>query len=149
MDKKLLYRSIPKVDVILEDAEVIKLIERAGREIVLHAVHIELDRLRQKIASCENEKQVQQETELIKENIKKTVANLQAPNMRSVINATGTILHTNLGRAPISEKHMEQIANIATGYSNLEYNLEAGKRGERYSHFEELLCEITGAEAPP
>jgi L-seryl-tRNA(Ser) seleniumtransferase len=147
MDKKLLYRSIPKVDVILEDAEVIKLIERAGREIVLHAVHIELDRLRQKIASCENEKQVQQETELIKENIKKTVAGLQAPNMRSVINATGTILHTNLGRAPISEKHMEQIAKIATGYSNLEYNLEAGKRGERYSHFEELLCEITGAEA--
>jgi L-seryl-tRNA(Ser) seleniumtransferase len=147
MDKKLLYRSIPKVDVILEDAEVIKLIERAGREIVLHAVHIELDRLRQKIASCENEKQVQQETEFIKENIKKTVANLQAPNMRSVINATGTILHTNLGRAPISEKHMEQIAKIATGYSNLEYNLEAGKRGERYSHFEELLCEITGAEA--
>jgi L-seryl-tRNA(Ser) seleniumtransferase len=147
MDKNLLYRSIPKVDVILEDAEIIKLTESEGREIVMRAIHLELDRLRQKIASCENEKQVQQETELIKENIKKTVAGLQAPNMRSVINATGTILHTNLGRAPISEKHMEQIAKIATGYSNLEYNLEAGKRGERYSHFEELLCEITGAEA--
>jgi L-seryl-tRNA(Ser) seleniumtransferase len=69
------------------------------------------------------------------------------PNMRKVINATGTILHTNLGRAPISKEHMVHIAEIATGYSNLEYNLNAGKRGERYSHFEELLCKITGAEA--
>jgi L-seryl-tRNA(Ser) seleniumtransferase len=141
MDKNLLYRSIPKVDVILEDAEVIKLIESAGREIVLRAIHLELDRLRKKIASGENE------IDLLTENIKKTVADLQTPNMCTVINATGTILHTNLGRAPISEKHMEHIAKIATGYSNLEYNLEAGKRGERYSHFEELLCEITGAEA--
>jgi len=64
-----------------------------------------------------------------------------------VINATGTVLHTNLGRAPIGQKHMERVAQIATGYSNLEYNLEAGRRGERYSHFEKLLCKITGAEA--
>lgn len=67
--------------------------------------------------------------------------------MRPVINATGTILHTNLGRAPISREHLKRIADVACGYSNLEYDLEAGKRGERYSHFEKLLCRITGAEA--
>lgn len=72
---------------------------------------------------------------------------MHRPNMRSVVNATGTILHTNLGRAPIGEKHMKHVFEIATGYSNLEYSLEEGKRGERYSHFEKLLCKLTGAEA--
>ena len=67
--------------------------------------------------------------------------------MRKVINGTGTILHTNLGRAPISGEHLKKAADIVSGYSNLEYNLEAGKRGERYSHFEQLLCRLTGAEA--
>jgi len=62
-------------------------------------------------------------------------------------NATGTVLHTNLGRAPISREHMARLAEVACGYSNLEYDLEAGRRGERYSHFEKLLCRITGAEA--
>ena len=76
-----------------------------------------------------------------------TVASMHTPNMRMVINGTGTILHTNLGRAPISYEHMKRAAAVTTGYSNLEYNLEAGRRGERYSHFEKLLCKITGAEA--
>ena len=56
-------------------------------------------------------------------------------------------MHTNLGRAPISREHMKKAFDIVTGYSNLEYNLEEGRRGERYSHFEKLLCKITGAEA--
>ena len=72
---------------------------------------------------------------------------MHTPDMRPVINATGTVLHTNLGRAPISREHMARLAEVACGYSNLEYDLEAGRRGERYSHFEKLLCRITGAEA--
>ena len=67
--------------------------------------------------------------------------------MRKVINGTGTILHTNLGRAIISKKHADYLSEVVTSYSNLEYNLEGGKRGERYSHFEKLICKITGAEA--
>lgn len=62
-----------------------------------------------------------------------------------MINATGTVLHTNLGRAPISREHMARLAEVACGYSNLEYDLEAGRRGERYSHFEKLLCRIDQA----
>ena len=80
-------------------------------------------------------------------NIAKAVAAMHTPNMKKVINGTGTILHTNLGRAPISYEHMMKAAEIVSGYSNLEYNLEAGRRGERYSHFEKLLCKLTGAEA--
>ena len=75
------------------------------------------------------------------------VEKMHTPDMRPVINATGTVLHTNLGRAPISREHMARLAEVACGYSNLEYDLEAGRRGERYSHFEKLLCRITGAEA--
>ena len=81
------------------------------------------------------------------EKIERTVSAMHTPNMRPVINGTGTILHTNLGRAPISPEHIKRIAEVACGYSNLEYNLEAGRRGERYSHFEKLLCKLTGAEA--
>ena len=73
---------------------------------------------------------------------------MHTPNMRSVINGTGTILHTNLGRAPISQEHMNRIA------SDLQRDIliwntiwKPGRRGERYSHFEKLLCKITGAEA--
>ena len=68
-------------------------------------------------------------------------------NIKKVINGTGTILHTNLGRAIISKKHADYLSEVVTSYSNLEYNLEEGKRGERYSHFEKLICKITGAEA--
>ncbi len=64
-----------------------------------------------------------------------------------MINGTGVILHTNLGRAPLSEKHMQQVACIATGYSNLEFDLQTGQRGSRYQHVEALLCELTGAQA--
>ena len=75
------------------------------------------------------------------------MADLCAPKVRKVINATGTVLHTNLGRAPISRAQAAHLADIVTGYSNLEYDLENGRRGERYAHFEKLLCRLTGAEA--
>ncbi len=81
------------------------------------------------------------------ERIARTAEEMHRPQIRRVINGTGTILHTNLGRAPISKNHMEYITSVITGYSNLEYDLEKGGRGERYSHFEELLCRLTGAEA--
>lgn len=147
MDKKLLYRSIPKVDVLLEEESVKKGIECYGRDIVVDAVRVEIEELRKFIGMAESEEEAKTRIENLTERIMSRTEKMLRPNMRKVINATGTILHTNLGRAPISQEHMRHIAEIATGYSNLEYNLEAGRRGERYSHFEELLCKITGAEA--
>lgn len=147
MNKNMLYRSIPKVDVLLEDEAVQALIAHYSRDTVMESIHLEMDKLRNFIGQCEDEEKARAQIELLIPHIEMTVSSMHTPNMRMVINGTGTILHTNLGRAPISQEHMKRIAAIATGYSNLEYNLEAGKRGERYSHFERLLCKITGAEA--
>lgn len=75
------------------------------------------------------------------------LANKIQPSLREVINATGTLLHTNLGRAPLSEAALEAVNTVARSYSNLELNLTTGKRGHRYSHVDALLCRLTGAEA--
>ncbi len=147
MDKNLLYRSIPKVDVLLEEEAVQAMIEQYSRETVMESIHIEMDKLRKYIGQCDDEEKAKRQIELLLDHVEMTVSAMHRPNMRMVVNGTGTILHTNLGRAPISPEHMKGVAALATGYSNLEYNLEAGRRGERYSHFEELLCKITGAEA--
>ena len=71
----------------------------------------------------------------------------RAPRLRRVLNATGVIVHTNLGRAPLATAALEQVAHAARGYSNLEYDLEAGTRGSRQTHVVELLHRLTGADA--
>ena len=147
MNKNVLYRSIPKVDILLGEKQIQDMIERYSRETVMEAIHGEMEKLRAYIGRCEEEEKAKAQIDALTDNICIAVEAMHTPNMRTVINGTGTILHTNLGRAPISPEHMRHIAEIATGYSNLEYNLEAGKRVERYSHFEKLLCKITGAEA--
>ncbi|HUA72626.1 MAG TPA: L-seryl-tRNA(Sec) selenium transferase [Solirubrobacteraceae bacterium] len=75
------------------------------------------------------------------------LAEFERPSLRRVINATGVILHTNLGRAPLAASAREAVSRAAEGYSNLELDLESGERGSRHAHVEGLLCELTGAEA--
>ena len=75
------------------------------------------------------------------------LAELEAPSLRRVVNATGVIVHTNLGRAPLANAARDAVANAARGYSNLEFDLGSGQRGGRAVHVESLLCELTGAEA--
>jgi L-seryl-tRNA(Ser) seleniumtransferase len=75
-----------------------------------------------------------------------TTTTLQ-PSLRPLINATGVIIHTNLGRAPLSAAALSAMQTVGAGYSNLEYDLEAGERGSRYTHLTNLLCRLTGAEA--
>lgn len=147
MNKNILFRNIPKVDVLLENESVQNLIGLYSRDTVVEAIREKTEELREFIKTCEDENEAVRRTEELVRNIKQHVEKMHTPDMRPVINGTGTILHTNLGRAPISKEHMEYVSSVATGYSNLEYDLEAGRRGERYSHFEELLCKITGAEA--
>ena len=147
MDKSRLYRGIPKVDVLLADKRIQELEETYSRETLMEAIRTETDALRAFIGGCEEEEAAVRQTGLLVPHIAKRVQAINTPNMRKVINGTGTILHTNLGRAPISPEHMQRAARLVSGYSNLEYNLEEGHRGERYSHFEKLLCRLTGAEA--
>jgi L-seryl-tRNA(Ser) seleniumtransferase len=77
---------------------------------------------------------------------REVLVTLERPSLRRVINATGVILHTNLGRAPLAASAREAVAHAAEGYSNLELDLESGERGSRHAHLAALLCELTGAE---
>jgi L-seryl-tRNA(Ser) seleniumtransferase len=79
--------------------------------------------------------------------VAKRVAQMARPSLRKVINVTGTLLHTNLGRAPLCSDALQAITEIAQGYSNLEYDLEQGQRGKRFTHVERLICRLTGGEA--
>ena len=86
-------------------------------------------------------------TEYILQEMKSLLAHRSQRQMQRVINATGVILHTNLGRAPLGDRLVSELVPLMTGYTNLELNLEDGKRGNRYEHFAENLCKLTGAEA--
>ncbi len=147
MDRNHLFRMIPKVDILLENETVKDLTQTYGHSIVMEVIRQEMDRLRELIRTSEDADSVLEAIGQLPQAIEKETAALYTPRVRKVINATGTVLHTNLGRAPISRRHAEALAEIVSGYSNLEYNLEAGRRGERYAHFEKLICRLTGAEA--
>lgn len=147
MDKNQLYRRIPKVDVLLEEDGIQKLEERYGRSCVKRVVQDELERVRILIGESVDETDALKAVEQLPDSISKSLELLYTPNIRSIINGTGTILHTNLGRAPLNREHAERLAVIAAEYSNLEYDLQRGERGERNAHFESLLCRLTGAEA--
>lgn len=149
MDKSAWYRKIPKVDILLEMPEIRLLREKYGHEIVMDKIRVQMEELRRKIGAAGSEEELEAAGESIRalpQAIEESVQEQHKPRVRKVINATGTILHTNLGRAPISREQAEKLTDIVTGYSNLEYDLAAGHRGERYSHFAQLLCRLTGAE---
>ena len=147
MNKNMLYRSIPKVDVLLENQDIVTLIENHHRDVVVDVIREEIDKLRNFIKENDDVNLIETKINNLIENIKISTEKVYSYNIKKVINGTGTILHTNLGRAIISKKHADYLSEVVTSYSNLEYDLEEGKRGERYSHFEKLICKITGAEA--
>ena len=148
MDVNKYYRSIPKVDSIMENEEIKELLDITSRELVLECVREATEDLRIFINNNpSNENKINEEIKNIVNKITSEVHKITSYNMKRVINGTGTILHTNLGRAVISEQAAERVKNIVTGYSNLEFDLEQGERGSRYSHFEKIICRITGAEA--
>lgn len=147
MDRNTLYRMIPKVDILLEDRTVQRLTETYGHAVVMEMIHQELDRLRECIRTTRDPDLVEREVSRLPQAIEKETEALFVPHFRKVINATGTVLHTNLGRAPVRRDLAEKLVDVVSGYSNLEYDLEEGRRGERYAHFEKLLTRLTGAEA--
>ena len=147
MDKNKHFRSIPKVDMLMETDEIKVLFENCSREHVLESVRKKTDELRDYINQTLNEDDIKNKIDSLTDDIISDVEKLTSFNVKKVINGTGTILHTNLGRAVISEEAAERIKRLVTGYSNLEYDLEAGARGSRYSHFEKIITEITGAES--
>ena len=140
-----LLRQIPKVDELLRCAELAEAVTEYGESPVTEAIRTELDILRQGILSGTVSGVPDRET--LCRGICSRVQKAAQPRFRRVINGTGVILHTNLGRACLSEKAARAVYDASVGYTNLEYDLETGKRGSRYSHVEEILCRLTGAES--
>lgn len=138
--KKDLLRSLPAVDALLRSPGVDWLAAQYGWATVTAAIREVLGRTREEILA-DNTPEVGEEA------LVAAVARLLSHRgLRRVVNATGVILHTNLGRSVLSEKAVEAVTEAARGYSNLEYDLSTGKRGSRYDHAVPLLREITGAE---
>lgn len=147
MDKNKYYRLIPKIDILMESDEIKNLCSGISREYVLESVRKVTENLREFINNSDDETEIEKKINNVTGEVKKEVDSYSSFNMKRVVNGTGTILHTNLGRAVISKNAADRIQNLVTGYSNLEYDLEEGVRGSRYSHFENIVTKITGAES--
>jgi len=135
-------RKLPKADRLLEAADRADLVARLGHGPVIEAIRADLERIRKEIlagARCPP-------PEAIEEALLARLADTARGSLRPVVNATGVVVHTNLGRAPLSEDAIAAMRRAAAGYTNLEYDLEAGERGDRHGHAEGALCRLTGAE---
>lgn len=146
MDKTRFYRKIPKIDGMLHLEIFQTLIEIYGKPLVVQAMREETQDIRKHIEIWKEE-EIEDAIEQLPFAIQENVENAGKYHMRKVINGTGTIIHTNLGRSPISVSHAKRMGEIASGYTNLEYDLDSGSRAQRCDHFEELLCRLTGAQA--
>src|SRR5918992_1475076 len=138
--KKERLRSLPAVDAVLRDPAGEELAGSYGRAAVASAIRGALDRLRQEIVAGKKPE--------VSEGTVAAAASriLSGRGLRRVVNATGVVLHTNLGRSVLSERAAAAVAEAAKSYSNLEYDLASGTRGSRYDHAVPLLRELTGAE---
>jgi L-seryl-tRNA(Ser) seleniumtransferase len=138
-------RDLPSVEQLLQTPKAAALISSYGRPITVQAIRDVLQEYRDALRNPQmavlfNETEIFSQTE----------ARLETwlhPSLTPVINATGVVLHTNLGRAPLSHKAIQAVQRIALGYSNLEFDLDRGARGSRMVHAEAYLCQLTGAEA--
>jgi L-seryl-tRNA(Ser) seleniumtransferase len=133
-------RELPSVDRLLADERLVELASRHGRGLVLEAVRRTLARAREEISAGF-------ESGDIATRVEAELEELLRPRLVRVINATGVVIHTNLGRAPLAEPALARVVEIGRGYSNLELELEQGVRGSRQTHVARHLRELTGAEA--
>jgi L-seryl-tRNA(Ser) seleniumtransferase len=136
-------RLLPSVDELLHSSSGQQLVQQYSRAMALRAVRASIAHAREQIfrgALCPS-------SDVLLSDAEHALDENQRPNLRPVINATGVIINTNLGRSPLSQEALQAVKQVAGGYSNLEYELVAGERGSRHTHVTGLLCELTGAEA--
>jgi L-seryl-tRNA(Ser) seleniumtransferase len=141
-----LLRRLPGIDELLTQPRLVDLAARTARGLVVEVARTVLRDLRSSILGSD-ESGERLDADSLEERIAQEVAHLLARSLQPVINATGVVLHTNLGRAPLPAAVVEEFRATATQYNNLEYDLENGKRGKRDVHTTALLTRLTGAEA--
>lgn len=143
MDKKL-FRRIPQVNEVLESPAVTGLLEHWSRAELVAALRDLFDRVRRDLTAGGSLPDFESDTFVSR--LEQVLEARRRSNLRRVINGTGIIIHTNLGRAPLAPEAITAMEDVARGYANIEYDLEKGARGSRYDHVRDILCELTGAE---
>ena len=142
-----LLRIVPSIDELLRTEQGASLGERYGRELLTSVLREVVDDVRAMLAERGEAMRPRAEPiAIVAEAAERLVAVIEA-NLKPVFNLTGTVLHTNLGRAPLPNVAIEAMAKVAGGASNLEYDLKSGRRGDRDTHLEDWICRLTGAEA--
>ncbi|MDP3048808.1 MAG: L-seryl-tRNA(Sec) selenium transferase [Thermodesulfovibrionales bacterium] len=149
-EKQKLLKELPSVDEILKSNDGVKWCRTYPRKYVLQAIRDVIDMRRKEILVVDSTLREVSSSDVSIEgmsgDIEMKIEKLSSLSLKPVINATGIVIHTNLGRSVLSEKILDNVKKIAESYSNLEYNLDEGRRGKRYAHITRILCEITGAE---
>ena len=144
-DRRELLRKIPKIDEVLQDERLFFFTESTPRSVIVDSVREVIEELRKDILEGRRNQVGTKETLMTE--IVARITGKKKKSLRRVINATGVVLHTNLGRANLSDKACESIMDVARNYTNLEYDVKRGSRGSRHDHVEKILTKITGAEA--
>ncbi|NLY70546.1 MAG: L-seryl-tRNA(Sec) selenium transferase [Clostridiales bacterium] len=145
MDKKNeLLRQIPKIDEVLKDQRLFMFFEDTSRSIIVESVREVIEDVRQRILNNRIDSLFYDD---IIDSIVARINSKKQKSLRQVINCTGTIIHTNLGRAILSKEACKSAVEVASNYSTLEYNLKRGSRGSRHEHVDKLITKITGVEA--
>ncbi len=148
--KEQLLSQIPKVDDILRDPGVSQWIDTYSRNVVVAAIRAGLERLRGDLLAFPEDRVLDRamfSMEALMPYFREAIDRQVTCRLRRVINATGVVIHTNLGRSLLHGSAINQMEEVSRHFSNLEYDLEQGQRGSRYVHVEEILCTLTGAEA--
>ena len=136
-------RALPKMDVLLSHPILLAARERVPYALIRQAARNKLEEVRRDVLAGAAVPPV----DTLAGEISEIAQSMGRPGLKRVINATGVVLHTNLGRAPLARQAVEAVCEAAEGYSSLEYDLDKACRGSRHSHVETLLCSLTGAEA--
>ena len=139
-------RSIPSVNELLDSPPLRKLVEKISHNVVVTTVRTVLEEVRHEVQTAASERTLPSMSDLA-ERIARRIAERETPALRPVINATGILLHTNLGRSPLAEEAIEEMAAVARDYASVELDLVTGQRSQRKAAVEGLLKELTGAEA--
>ena len=148
--RQQVLRKIPSVDEILSKPQIADLLRTYPRTVVVDAVRNGLKRLRQQLLDKEEFSDVEEDSfsfEHLYPLFRREIDLQVQLRLRPLINATGVVIHTNLGRSPLHPSALQHMIDIAKAYSNLEYDLDLGERGSRYSHVEGILCRLSGAES--
>lgn len=141
-----IFRNLPSVNQLLENPQLKQMVESVNHSVVADGVRTFLDDLRSQVSNAAEEIPIPSPNE-IAEKIADWLKSEERPYLRPVINGTGIILHTGLGRAPLATDAINAVNEIAVGYASVEVDLKTGERGQRIKAVERLLCELTGAEA--